>query len=290
MNLTVTFESAELQFMQILEEFFVSVYDEKSLASHGIEHHRRVWNFAKEIVVLFSEQNLISDPTIVFRLIIACYLHDIGMSVDPGIRHGHHSKDLCIRFLDNNLLDKSNYQDVLLAIENHDNKEYKTSAVNNDLLTILSVADDLDALGFLGIYRYSEIYLTRGINPGEIGHLIRENASKRFENFVKIFGFSEEFVRKHQKRYEILDNFFSEYSNQVVTYKFGTGHPVGYCGVIELLIDTINNRFILDDVCDQPKKYSPDPIAIWFFKELLFESISKNTKVITKLHKGNSET
>ena len=31
--------------------------------------------------------------------------------------------------------------------------------------TILSVADDLDAFGFTGIYRYLEIYLTRGINP-----------------------------------------------------------------------------------------------------------------------------
>ena len=38
-----------------------------------------------------------------------------------------------------------------------------------NLLTILSVADDLDAFGFIGIYRYSEIYLTRGIDPEKIG-------------------------------------------------------------------------------------------------------------------------
>jgi hypothetical protein len=47
MNLIVIFESAELQFKQILEEFFVSFYDEKSLVSHGIDHHRRVWKYAK---------------------------------------------------------------------------------------------------------------------------------------------------------------------------------------------------------------------------------------------------
>jgi hypothetical protein len=32
------------------------------------------------------------------------------------------------------------------------------------MLTILSVADDLDAFGYIGIYRYIEIYLERGIN------------------------------------------------------------------------------------------------------------------------------
>ena len=44
-------------------------------------------------------------------------------------------------------------------------KIYLRRQDRNDLLTVLSVADDLDAFGFTGIYRYSEIYLTRGINP-----------------------------------------------------------------------------------------------------------------------------
>ena len=44
---------------------------------------------------------------------------------------------------------------------------------------MLSVADDLDAFGFTGIYRYSEIYLMRGINPNQLGHLIIENAAKQ---------------------------------------------------------------------------------------------------------------
>jgi HD superfamily phosphodiesterase len=271
MNLTVTFESAEIQFKQILEEFFVSVYDEKSLSSHGIKHHRRVWKFAKELVVLLNKQDLISDPAIIFRLIVTCYLHDIGMSVDPGIRHGYHSKDLCIRFLTNNALDRADYKEVLCAIENHDNKEYKTSTANNELLTILSVADDLDAFGYIGIYRYSEIYLTRGIKTLEIGHLIRANAARRFENFVKIFGFADEFVSKHRKRYEILDNFFSEYNKQAVTYKFGTGHPIGYCGVIEVLNERIYQKGDLKDAETVPEKYSNEPVIFWYFSELELE-------------------
>ena len=50
MNLTASIESAELKFKQILEDFFVSVYDEKNLLSHGIDHHRRVWNYARELL------------------------------------------------------------------------------------------------------------------------------------------------------------------------------------------------------------------------------------------------
>ncbi|MCX6327177.1 MAG: HD domain-containing protein [Bacteroidia bacterium] len=271
MNLTVSIESAELQFKQILEEFFISVYDEKSLSSHGIDHHRRVWSYAKELCSLLAERNMSDDLTSPFKLIIACYLHDIGMSVDRGIRHGHHSREICTRFLEKNNLKISDFDDVLQAIENHDNKEYITSAGKLNLLTILSVADDLDAFGFTGIYRYSEIYITRGIKPEKIGHLIRENAGKRFDNFAKTFGFADELVQKHKKRYEILDNFFNEYNDQVNSYQFGGPHPSGYCGVVEVILELHNNKTGIKDIYQKPKKYLHDPVICWFLDGLASE-------------------
>ena len=85
--------------------------------------------------------------------------------------------------LRNTILMKNDYKDVLETIENHDNKDYPQAAEGiSALLNVLSVADDLDAFGFTGIYRYSEIYLARGINPLKLGNLIRENAAGRFEN------------------------------------------------------------------------------------------------------------
>lgn len=269
--MTVNFESAELRYKQILEDFFVSVYNEKSLPSHGIEHHRRVWKYAKELALQLDEYHFLTDHKFPFKLIIACYLHDIGMSVETGIKHGIHSRNLCLRFLTENSIPVIDYQDLLESVENHDNKEYTTSENKSILLTILSVADDLDAFGFIGIFRYSEIYLTRGINLKEIGKLIRDNASKRFNNFEKIFGFNEKIVQKHKKRYEILYNFFSEYNNQAETYKFGGTKPSGYCGVIEIFINIINNRLVLKDICNQHTKYSIDPVITWFYDELLFE-------------------
>lgn len=270
--MTVNFESAELTYKQILEDYFVSLYDEKSLPSHGIEHHRRVWKYGRELALLLDKHKFLTDRKISDKLIIACYLHDIGMSVDSGTKHGIHSRNLCTRFLTENSIPVIDYQDLLEAVENHDNKEYTSAENRSDLLTILSVADDLDAFGFIGIYRYSEIYLTRGVNLKEIGNLIKENAFKRFNNFEKIFGFNKEIVQKHKKRYEILDNFFSEYNIQIENYKFGGTKPSGYCGVIELLDDQAHHKGVLNDKGTLLKDYLNDPVIRWYFSELELES------------------
>src|SRR5665647_1729436 len=99
MNITGTIESAEKQFKQILEDFFISVYNEKSLCSHGIDHHRRVWNYAKDLIRLIPLMNKNQIIRLPSETIIACYLHDIGMAVDHGPIHGKHSRDLCLSLI-----------------------------------------------------------------------------------------------------------------------------------------------------------------------------------------------
>ncbi len=217
MNLTVSIESAELEFKQILEDFFVSVYDEKILFSHGLDHHRRVWRYARELLSIPPDGKIDTHSCNPSKLIIACYLHDIGMSVEQGPRHGKHSRELCLEFLKKNNLSEKAYTDVLDTIEYHDRKDYHAGSAPNNLLTVLSVADDLDAFGFTGIYRYSEIYLARGINPAETGKLVLENAGKRFDNFEAIFGPETSYVQKHRKRFEILTGFFTHYNRQAVS-------------------------------------------------------------------------
>ena len=268
MNLTGTIESVEKQFKQILEDFFISVYNEKSLSSHGIDHHRRVWNYSKELLKIIPLKNSVQISQLVSELIIASYLHDIGMSVDPGVRHGKHSRNLCTQFLVKNNLPQNDWQVVLETIENHDNKDYTDKTYMNELLTILSVADDLDAFGFTGIFRYSEIYLTRGIDPEEIGYLIRENAENRFDNFVKTFGSESEIVQKHRMRFNILDSFFLRYNEQIPSYHFGTPNPSGYCGVIEIFMFLENNKLQLNDFFTEPGRYSDDPVILKFFSGL----------------------
>jgi hypothetical protein len=267
MKVNHNIESAELQFRQILEEYFISVFDEDTLFSHGLNHHRRVWKYAKELILLAENNSSASDHSLPEKLIIASYLHDAGMSVDTGIRHGIHSRDLCLCFFRNNNLNEAGFPGVLEAIENHDNKEYNR-AVNSDLLNLLSVADDLDAYGYAGIYRYSEIYLKRGIAPSKIGVLIRENAMKRFGNFKSKYEASGEFYEKHKKRFELLDNFFSEYNKQIGSYKFGSGKPKGYPGIIEVFLKVIDNGRELKKLLENPGTFSHDQIMSNYFRGL----------------------
>jgi hypothetical protein len=189
------------------------------------------------------------------------------MSVDSGTRHGIHSRNFCLQFLAKNNLPENDFPEVLEAIEYHDNKDYSDNIPSGDLLTILSVSDDLDAFGYTGIFRYAEIYLTRGINPEKIGHLIRENSKKRFDNFVKIFGYDSEIVQRHIKRYYVLDNFFESYNEQLPSYQFGTKNLSGFCGVIEVIMFLMKNTLQLKDLFKEPEKYSVDPVIIWFFGE-----------------------
>jgi HD superfamily phosphodiesterase len=268
MSLSLIIESAEKQYKQILEEFFVSVYNEKSISSHGIDHHRRVWIYSKELLNLVPLKSIESPSQLTSKLIVACYLHDIGMSVDPGVKHGNLSRVFCTRFLTKNNLPADNWLDVLEAIENHDNKDYEGNRPLNDLQTILSVSDDLDAFGFTGIFRYSEIYLTRGIAEEKMGHLIRENAKKRFDNFVKTFGSCDRIIQRHSARFNILDDFFENYNIQLPSYQFGTKHPHGYCGVIETIRFLMNNGLQLKNFFMEPEIYSDDPVIRRFYSEL----------------------
>jgi len=277
MKFTRQIESAEKQYLQVLEDFFISTYNEKTLSSHGIEHHRRVWNYSKELLKILQLTSTAQASRLPAELIIACYMHDIGMSVDPGIKHGRYSRELCCRFLSKNQLPLGDWKIVLEAIENHDNKDYTGINSMNKVLQVLSVADDLDAFGYIGIFRYSEIYLTRGTDPKKIGYLVRENAGKRFENFITTFGYNIELAKKHQNRYTILDDFFSNYNDQLPYYHFGTKNPSGFCGVIEILLIMMDKGLQLEGFFTEQEKYTKDPGILLYFSELASELLAEHT-------------
>jgi hypothetical protein len=268
MDLSAIIESAEKQYKQILEDFFISCYDERLLPSHGIDHHRRVWKYSKELVGIIPLKSSKKHSRLIPELLIASYLHDIGMSVDPGVKHGRHSRELCSRFLRENCLPEYDFTDVLEAIGNHDNKDYSGNSTQDDLLNILSISDDLDAFGIPGIYRYAEIYLTRGVTYENLGFSIIGNAEKRFANFLKAPGLNEEFIEKHRLRYKVLTDFYAGYNKQLPSYSFGSAKPEGYCGVIELIAEMINNKIDLNNYYTTVVKSQSDPIINWFFFEL----------------------
>jgi len=172
-------------------------------------------------------------------------------------------------------MNEDDYDDLLDTIGNHDKKDYTSESERNDLLTVLSIADDLDAFGFTGIYRYSDIYLTRGISPYKLGHLILENAKNRFDNLEKTFDPRNAFVQKQKKRYEILGNFFLHYNKQAESYDFLKADPEGYCGLIQLFIMLIKYKMEFKDFFREAEIYRDDIIIGPFLNGLKSEFSSK---------------
>ena len=246
-----------------IEAFFITEFPENILFSHGLNHHRRVWNYAVELIN--TDYININNPNESFinNLLIACYFHDIGMAENQDKNHGLTSRKKCLKFLVKHNLNPDNFQEALNAIEFHDDKTYSESKLTNKVLTILSVADDLDAFGFIGIYRYVDIYLRRNIKKIDIGKKVLENAKGRFENFINDKNADNDFFKKHIVRYNILNNFFIAYNENIEHYNSINSMPHGYCGVIDIIHSLIDNTGT-PDFLNIFSEYSNDHIINWF--------------------------
>lgn len=253
-----------------IESFFMSIYPAGHLISHGLEHHKRVWWFAREILLNSGSEKSFIDQHFIEELMIACFLHDTGMAFDHGIKHGIRSRNNAADYLKSRNINQSDFSRSLEAIEYHDDKEYSTPTGDNIVLSFLSVADDLDAFGYSGIYRYADIYLRRNVKFSNLGIEIRENASGRFKNFINKTFLSSDLKRKHSFRYLILDSFFENYNEELEHYSFGTTTPSGHCGLIEL-ISTYGNSENEDEFSNILLKCSNDFIIKTFHNGLLSE-------------------
>jgi HD superfamily phosphodiesterase len=267
MDLSKDIAVAENLYREKLEVFINQIFAGKRLDSHGPEHHRRVWQYARELMGYSEIQNGINDKSFPVRVIIAAYLHDSGMSVDPGPRHGDDSRSFCEEFIAANGLDKADFTDLLEAVANHDNKDYSQPAKGSMLFNIISVADDLDALGYIGIYRYLEIYMMRGYALPELGSLIIANVNGRFRNFEAVFGNVPRLIARFRPRRETITGFFEKYNIRAKGYRFGSSDPEGYCGIAEIIESMIRSREPLADVIDS-SVVSHDRVISWYFGEL----------------------
>jgi hypothetical protein len=268
MKIEAAIESAEKKYRQKLEEFFTEIWNGTLLISHNLDHHRRVWLYTKELLPEITGSGSKISPMLPEKLIIACYMHDIGMCFERGIRHGKKGAEICRQFLARNKMNESGYKEVLYAIENHDNKEYINYSPGDVILTVLTAADDLDAFGFIGIYRYSEIFLTRGIPLHLLGYRIRENAERRYLNFISVFGYNAELADKHRHRFLILDKFFDNYNRESSREPGYNNGPEGYYGVIEIISEMIRNRTTLEKIVCGPYRFSKDPVVSNFISGL----------------------
>lgn len=269
-------EAAEERYKGKLENFFLRKWGETYLPSHDLSHHRRVWNFARELLEVIDKRPKAKPVFSTDKLLMACFLHDLGLSSCRGPLHGAKSSNLCREFLVENNLPPSEYNDVISAVKNHDRKENRSHEKQKDLSTILSAADDLDAMGLTGIYRYSEIYLARGIPAGILGLKVIENARIRFENFESIFCDFRELTDNHRRRYLVLKKFFEEYNKQSKECHSGE-IPSGPCGIIDVIKKLISSATNPEEFVRFSKRVTVDRSVHKFFESLKKEMhISEN--------------
>jgi len=138
------------------------------------------------------------------------------MSITRDESHGRASKTICEKFFrSENINPPEGFHHALKAIEEHDDKTTLFTGTTHGISVkmLVSTADDLDAFGYIGVLRYAEIYLLRGIQPENMGQKVSDNAAKRFQNFKSIF-INTSLAHRHQKRYEILQNFYKNMHKQ----------------------------------------------------------------------------
>lgn len=207
-----------------LDELYVhaeTIFRDCSLPSHDHTHHMRVWNLCKTILREINSFNSGIDQSLVEGVLVAAFFHDLGMAYSTREDHGRLGSDQCRSwFMETGRDQPERFEEILKAIELHDRKDIQiyTSFDREtppEILGILSVADDLEALGTIGIFRYAEIYLQRGIALEELGIRILENARSRFENLSGGCQLCQGLTEAYRPQYDELRLFFEQYNDQL---------------------------------------------------------------------------
>lgn len=200
---------AENKWLKPLYTNCKSLFTDKKVQSHDHTHHLRVWEYCKEILQAIQHTSNI-NYNLVESCLMASLFHDVGLTKDISQNHGYESRLMCIRYFeDQQLVKPDHFEEILNAIEKHDDKEYKLkSTALNSITSILCCADDLDAFGNIGVIRYTEIYLLREVALNELPELVIKNIDQRFLNFEKTYKDFPELYTKHKERYWLTRNFF----------------------------------------------------------------------------------
>jgi hypothetical protein len=207
-----TVRETEKKFLKILYDQCKDLFAGSPLPSHDHTHHLRVWSFASDLLESLHANNVRFTSLQTGNLILAIFFHDTGLTRTLNEEHGHESRKICESFIQNNPgFFNYDISPALSAIEMHDNKAYVSGTPekeNINVLSILSVCDDLDAFGAIGVLRYAEIYLLRKISIDELSRLVLNNLERRFDYFDTCKWIPREFFSRHKMRYEFVRDFY----------------------------------------------------------------------------------
>lgn len=261
---------AEKTWLEILHRHVESHFSETFLPSHDHTHHRRVWNICKIILEEVAASHPELDPGLVEGVLIAAYFHDLGMVRSTREDHGVLGREMCASFFsDHAHSEPSRFTEVLEAIELHDLKGDQSHAglardTPPGILQILSWADDMEAMGVLGIYRYTEIYLKRGISLRNLGVRVLGNAYARYITLWGSRNISQAWMDYCHSEYQILTSFFDNYNQQLLVDKEIEEVYHGHLGVVNHIRNlSVNGKthpqmFLRQTEMDRPGSFVKD--------------------------------
>lgn len=208
--------NSEQKWLKPLYEYSKLLFENTHLPSHDAEHHLRVWLHCRGLLIELHNAGIEVTLDTVFKAIIACFFHDSGLTIDVGEQHGLLGRKICEDFFRQNpQLQISDIDEVLEAIEKHDDKSKNDAIISSpdvmkSTLRLVSAADDLDAFGYIGVFRYIEIYIKRGIPEKEIPKKIYVNLRNRFSNFLSTYSGLHRYCDIQKSRYKETYDFFIE--------------------------------------------------------------------------------
>jgi len=244
------------------------------LPSHDHTHHMRVWSFAKELVrALYAEGCHFSEPKLE-QLIIAVFFHDTGFTRTLDASHGKESRAICRKFLNGlSAFSTDSAETILAAVEKHDDKTYAErippgKGLPDDILTMLAVCDDLDAFGAIGVFRYLEIYVQRGVPLRMMPEKVLENLEKRFHFLVQNFNMLGNFIQVHKKRYHYTADFYRKMGLQFASDP-GRTVDTGPVKVVDLLTEKIlHERIPVAEIGSHIQVSALDVFSYHYFSRL----------------------
>ncbi len=203
--------AAEAKYKPALMILCRKLFESALMPSHDHLHHSRVWENAKVLLGRLLEAGITGDPLIAEKAIIAAFLHDTGLTINRGPDHGIQSRQVCSKFLLTTDLSEADREEILQAVEKHDEKDYTGASDPASLAAVISAADDMDAFGCEGIGRYAEIYLIRGVPHDELPGKVIANAESRFRHLEMTYSMFPDLIKAEKKRFETLITYYNNF-------------------------------------------------------------------------------
>lgn len=266
---------AEDKWLELVRPFISGLFEDVFIPSHDHCHHHRVWILCKKLLLELESFSSIADANQVEGLLLASWFHDAGMVRDQGELHGACGRDIFEGFMAESGMQKPDlYEEILDIITFHDSKERSLypdiiPGKAPGMMGLLSMADDLDALGVVGIYRYIEIYLKRGLGAGKLGVKVLANVSKRFNNILDSCSACPGLLDDFLADYQMIEQFFNRYNQQVLCVPEAERINWGELGVVNYIrVFSVEGRVRPEAFIHQSALSASEGFAKSYFKRL----------------------